>query len=543
MTALLRCLLAGLVALSVWVQAGAAQPAQELLAQARAALPATCAEAPGPDQDPDPDRLDAILCAGEIRIGVRSGYPRFAEAQDGTRTGFEIDLAQDLARRLGVTAQLVQVTPVTRISALAEGSVDLVIATMGHNTVRDANARFIRPHYYSSETILIGDRRIAIATWQDAADKTVCTTVGNFANSILVERVARVLLFDTPARLMENLDSGICRFIVQDDSVMVDALASADFGGRFERKLGLSEIPWGMAVGLEGTDRLARLLDQMVQEMHASGAMLALAAPHGIETGFLDRAQATWQRPECQETPQACLLPPLDTALTPGPVRGVVEAAQRWLHTTFGVFYSQFAWDLFLNGVATSLLAVVGVLGATLLAALFFASGLVVDNRLLRGGLNLLLVIFQGSPPILILVFVATIANTAFVYSPAVALMVAITAIALVNGAFAGQGIADGWRSLPPELTGGRRMRHAIVRAGPQIEAFLTNATRGIAAASFVGVADLTNALNDIASFSRSQAVTYWILLIFYILVVMAVVRLSRAFMRALERALIEDAP
>lgn len=220
----------------------------------------------------------------------------------------------------------------------------------------------------------------------------------------------------------------------------------------------------------------------------------------------------------------------------------MIEVVQVWLEQTFGVLYSQFAWDLFVNGIVTSLIAVVGVLVATLLAALVFASGLLVRNRLVRSALHLLLVVFQGSPPILILVFVATIANAALVYSPTVALFVAVVAIGLVNGAFAGQGIADGWKSLDDHLAGGTRMRHAIVRAAPQIEAFLTNATRGIAAASFVGAADLTNALNDIASFSRSQAVTYWILLIFYVVVVMIVVRLSRALNRVLERALIEDA-
>ena len=35
---------------------------------------------------------------------------------------------------------------------------DLVVATMGHNTQRDGQVRFIRPHYYRSETILVGPR-------------------------------------------------------------------------------------------------------------------------------------------------------------------------------------------------------------------------------------------------------------------------------------------------------------------------------------------------------------------------------------------------
>ncbi|WP_165390381.1 transporter substrate-binding domain-containing protein [Thalassococcus sp. S3] len=513
-----------------------AQDAATLLYEARAQVEglADC------EAQPDQDRLEEILCADTIRIGVRSGYPRFAENRGGERSGYEIDLARKVADTLGVEAELVPVTPVTRISALSDGTLDLVIATMGHNSVRDANARFIRPHYYSSETILIGDRRLPIATWDDVSDKTVCTTVGNFANALLVERVARVMLFDTPARLLENLEAGTCSLIVQDDSVMVDALASDDFGGRFERKLGLSEIPWGMAVGLEGTERLASVLDQISARFHADGTFLEMAESHGIVLGFLLRMQDTWNQPFCMQAPATCMLPPLDTTLAEGPVKVAVAGFQDWLNETFGVLYSQFAWDLLVNGAIISLIAVAGVLVATLGIALLFAWGLLARNRVLRGALHLLIVVFQGSPPILILVFVAALANAILLYSTAVALFVAIISIALVNGAFAGQGIADAWRSLGSRMSDGKRMRHAIVRAAPQIEAFLTNATRGIAAASFVGVADLTNALNDIASFSRSQVVTYWILLIFYILVVMAVVRLSRALNRGLERALVE---
>ena len=55
----------------------------------------------------------------------------------------------------------------TRIAALVEGEADLVVATMGHNTQRDAQARFIRPHYYRSETIIVGPRDTMVRDWND----------------------------------------------------------------------------------------------------------------------------------------------------------------------------------------------------------------------------------------------------------------------------------------------------------------------------------------------------------------------------------------
>ena len=67
-------------------------------------------------------------------------------------------MAKAIAEKLGVTAEFIKVTPANRISLLAEDRIDLVIATMGHNTQRDSQARFIRPHYYQSESIIVGPK-------------------------------------------------------------------------------------------------------------------------------------------------------------------------------------------------------------------------------------------------------------------------------------------------------------------------------------------------------------------------------------------------
>ena len=526
---LLSLLLLALMLLP-WPSTATAQSVSTLVEQARTEALQRC------NSTERGDRLYDILCNGVIRVGVRSDYSRFATERQGEREGFEIDVAEQIGAMLGVDVEFVDVTPVTRISALSDGQIDLVIATMGHNSTRDANARFIRPHYYSSQTVIIGPRRLEIGSWDAMSDKTVCTTVGNYANTLLVPRVARVMLFDTPARLVSNLRSGTCTFIAQDDSVLANAMADPEMAAQFERKLGFGEIPWGMAVSPQGSDRLADLLDRLSIDLHAEGVLLDIARPHLIETEYLERMQTLWQRDDCRQSPSKCLAPPLKAELTPSPFKAFVESAYAWAQEHLAVFYSDVAWDLFTNGMLVSLIAVAGALIATLAMSFLFAVCLTSESRVLKWPLAVLQAVLQSSPPILILVCVATAANQLFSYSQVVALLVAILSIALMNGAFAGQAIADAWRSVEMPTGKGERWRQAVIRSASQIEAFLTNATRGISAASFVGVADLTNALNDITSFSRNQAITYWILLIFYILVVMVVVRLSRRLRVRIER-------
>ena len=64
----------------------------------------------------------------------------------------------------------------------------------------------------------------------------------------------------------------------------------------------------------------------------------------------------------------------------------------------------------------------------------------------------------------------------------------------------------------------------------------LTSAETGALTASFIGAPELLSALTDIASFSSGRATTYALLLVFYTVVVMAVVWLCRRFQGLLER-------
>lgn len=526
-----RILLTFLVFLTISAATVTAQTMGDLVASARAEAAEQC------DRANRDDRLFDILCDGVIRIGVRDGYARFATELKGERSGFEIEVARMLAEILAVDVEFVDVSPVTRISSLSDGAIDLAIATMGHNSTRDSSARFIRPHYYSSQTIIVGPKKINVLSWADLADKTVCTTVGNYANSLMVPRVARLMLFDTPARLVSNLRAGTCSLIAQDDSVLAEALADPEFAAEFEKKLGFAEIPWGMAVSPEGSDKLGDLLDALSVRLHADGSLLALAQAQLIATEYLERMQHLWAHTDCQAEPATCVSDPLVIELTNGPFKSFVDEAFLWVDDNLAVFFSDVAWTLFTNGIIVSLIAVVGVLIATSLLSGAFAACLTSKTRLMRWPASVVLAASQSSPPLLILVFVAAIANSVFTYSQVIALLVAILSIGLMNGAFAGQAIADALKSIDPaaDLSSAARWQKAVVRSAPQIEAFLTNATRGISAASFVGVADLTNALNDITSFSRNQSTTYWILLVFYIVLVMIVVRLCRYLRKRVE--------
>ena len=527
--------------LSIVISMGAsslcAQPADspdaalaQLLQQARASLPGACSQ-------PQADRLIKILCAKRIRIGVRDYYPLFSTRNGDKREGYEVDVAQAIGRMLGVEVEFVRVNAATRIALLAEDRADLVIATMGHNTQRDSQVRFIRPHYYQSETSVVGRRALPIANVTDLPGRTVCVTVGNGSNAELVSQGARLMLFDEAGVLPDRLRDETCTLAAQDDSFFAYYFTDPDFSARYFPKFGFAQVPWGMAVARHGSDELARALDLISQIFHRDGLFVDVARGHRIGTTFLEQQMRVWRRPECNtatgSTNIACVLSALNTGLKPTPFAAEVTAFEAWLdaHTDIEVSLPMLktapAWSMFQDGVLNSLILIAGALSATLCFALLFGAAMGSRFAPLRWLARLVTVALQSSPIVLTLVIAAAIVHAFFTYSDAVALAASIAALGLANGSNAGQALSEAVWSLRAERTaaGGLDLfSRALGRSATQIVAFLVNAAKGTPIASFIGAPELLSALTDITSFSSGRATTYTLLLVFYTAVVMVVV-------------------
>ena len=518
----------------------------QLLAEAHdAATPDNCG-------NPDIDSLVRILCAGRMRVGVRDEYPLFAAKVGETRQGYEIDVARAIGRRLGVTAEFVGVKAATRVPMLASGGVDVVIATMGDSVQRESQVRFIRPHYYRSETMVVGPHDLAVSGWDDLRGRTVCATVGNGSNAELVSRDARVMLFDDAGMLPERLNDQTCTLAAQDDSFFASYFTVPAFAEQFSEKFGFAQIPWGMGVALDGSEKLARALELMSQVFHRDSVFLDAARANHIHTAFLKQQREIWTRPECNSdtgsTNPTCTLPAANAELEPTPFAGRVAAFEAWFASITGfelvlpMLKTVPAWSLFLNGAVNSLVLVAGALASTLVFALLFGVAMGARSRLLSWPARGITIALQSSPILLTLVITAAVMRALAPYSPVVAIGAAIVALGLSNGSNAGQAISEAYLTLHAEQ-GALPVRQldlfsrALNRSATQIVAFLINAAKGTPIASFIGAPELLSALTDITSFSSGRATTYTVLLVFYTSVVIAVVWLCRRFQGFLEQS------
>ena len=496
----------------------------------------------------NPDLLRRVLCEKRIRFGLNARYAGFGFDTDGHWAGYEVDIARRIAAKFDVEAVFVSVTGANRIGALAEGRVDVILSSLGHTTLRDSQVTFVRPHYYASQTEIMGERDILVTGWQGLIGRTVCVTVGSYQNSGLVGHGLRLMLFDGSAKLQEALDSGICELAAHDDSYFAGYYRKPEFYKKFNTKFRFALVPWGAAVPKHNAKDLAHALGLTFQTMHRDGTLLDLALANGINTEFLEIASEVWKKDSCDRstgnTNPDCIFPLLDTMLKPTILGDLVKEFEVFFSTFTGADISfpwlttVSGWTLFKTGVLCTFLLLIGSLTATLLIACLVGWALSSPIRTLRWTTRVLVITAQSTPFILALVIVLFFATTLMPYSVGLGLAVCIVVAGLINGANAGQSISESITSIrgdsrerSPEL-----FVQALRLSRVQLQSFLVNASKAVPAASFIGAPELLTSMTDISSFSSSRLATYIFLMLFYMGIVIAVVWLCGRAGEWLER-------
>src|SRR5260370_27556694 len=125
------------------------------------------------------DTLAKIKQRGTVIVGIKNDYKPWGFVDpSGQTVGMEIDLAKDVADRLGVKLDLVPVTGANRMEFLQQGRIDLIIATMGDTPQRRNVVGMIEPNYYAGGTNVMAKKSAQLTDWQQLKGQKVCADEG-----------------------------------------------------------------------------------------------------------------------------------------------------------------------------------------------------------------------------------------------------------------------------------------------------------------------------------------------------------------------------
>jgi polar amino acid transport system substrate-binding protein len=171
--------------------------------------------------------LAAVEKRGVVRAGIRFDNPPHSFIDDdGNWVGFDVDIAEAVARQLGVRLERVRVDELTRISFLQNGKIDIAVASMSHTHEREAEVDFSQTYFWSKQTFLV--RKGEIAALEDLVGKPVgmdrgSSAIGNWRDWLKAnghDAASEVVEFDEKQAAVEAVRQGAIAGWAEDYEIL-----------------------------------------------------------------------------------------------------------------------------------------------------------------------------------------------------------------------------------------------------------------------------------------------------------------------------------
>ncbi len=202
--------------------------------------------------EPPESMLDRVAHTGVLVAGTRDDAPPFAfRDSQGRLVGFSVDLIEEvrkaLAQKIGRDMQTdyVIVTPMTRLSAVADHKVDLACETASVTWPRQQRVDFTLPIFRDGTRILA--YRDTVSRARDLHDLRIGILDGSVTGEILQHKLHDIALtsYSTMPTALHALETGQVDGIANVGIVLRGMLSEAS------KREGLVIVPRGEALGYE----------------------------------------------------------------------------------------------------------------------------------------------------------------------------------------------------------------------------------------------------------------------------------------------------
>lgn len=219
--------------------------------------------------------FDEIKASGKLVAATEGAYPPFNFFKGPKLTGFEVELAEAMAAKMGLAIEWKSLSFDALLAGLKQDRWDMVIASFAITPERARAVTFTNPHYCSGGVIV--STNPAIHTVASLAGKTIAVQTGTtyMENASKVPGVKEIKNFpkDTDAR--SALMSGRVDAWVSDRFVVKSALETSPAAGlKVGDYLYVEKI--ATAVKKDNTT-LAATIDKALAALMADGTYAAIS--------------------------------------------------------------------------------------------------------------------------------------------------------------------------------------------------------------------------------------------------------------------------
>lgn len=237
------------------------------------------------------NHLEAIKEAGVIKVGTSADYPPFESVDaSGVKVGFDIELMAEIAKRLGVELEWVDMPFDSLIAAVQEGKIDASISAFNYSEERDQTIDFSDAYYTSEDAFTVAESFAGtITNPEDVAAYTIGVQTGTTQDGWLTDTLVatgklpeeNLFRYDRVDQAMLDLKNGRIE-VMMSDFVPAQALVEELGGLTIVYNGVLSSGPMNIVIP-NGDVELQQAINGILKQLQEEGFIDTLAVKYFAE--------------------------------------------------------------------------------------------------------------------------------------------------------------------------------------------------------------------------------------------------------------------
>ncbi|ATD54146.1 ABC transporter substrate-binding protein [Clostridium chauvoei] len=225
------------------------------------------------------DKLDIIQEKGNLVVGLSADYApyEFHAMIDGKDTvvGFDVDLAKEIAKDLGVKLEIKEMEFDSLVTALPADKIDMVISGMNPDEERKKVIDFSDIYYTSHHGVIVrNEDKDKYKTIEDLQGKKVGAQLGSTQAQIAQEKIKEVDL-----KQLSNVNNLILELKTGKVDALIVEVPVAEMAIKANSELVLADVKFeeesgGNAVGIKkGSPKLIESVNKTIKRLTDSGEL------------------------------------------------------------------------------------------------------------------------------------------------------------------------------------------------------------------------------------------------------------------------------
>ncbi|OAB41723.1 amino acid ABC transporter substrate-binding protein [Paenibacillus glacialis] len=221
--------------------------------------------------------LAVVKASGKLRIGTEGTYAPFTyHDANGKLTGFDVEIAEEITKRLGVTPEFTETQWDGLVAGMDAKRFDVIFNEVSITDDRKAKYDFSEPYIVSRAALIVSSDNDDIKSFADLKGKKAGQSLTSNLSAIARENGAEIVAVDGFNQAIDLLISGRIDATINDSLSFLD-LKKKKSDVKIKQVDEIAGGSYSAALFLKGNDELVAAVNKTLTEMKNDGTYLQIS--------------------------------------------------------------------------------------------------------------------------------------------------------------------------------------------------------------------------------------------------------------------------